>query len=592
MFEVLLRDDWPAEPGAPVPSDAEMERKFRADLVDPDRRRRRYRATGEYIAAHSDLLLAVWDGQRDRGSASGTAAIVAAKQRGLTPGLLTVTSSFTWANTGPVLHIPARASNTPTDAAVSSSLVLLPDRNSGGHKTFRARVSNLERFNHDGPSSAEEATRIGHTELGKMLDGSGLTEGGGASGLRSRLVALASVRSQASGQARELDARKRRLMLGLCLMIAGAAVSLHLFAHWHPPQGRESAEWPRTALLTASLAFSIPALIWFLIYERAATESRRYDYRAIAEGMRVQIFWAAAGIWGSVAGNYMHRQGDELGWIRSAINSLAFPYQAWGLGFARLSPDERLASLRAIVAEWVKKQAGYYGDNSRTSSELHHLFRALGWGCALAGLLHLLLLWASHLVVTASETSTTVAVAVSAGALISYLGIRMFVPEARDDRDQNSGPPIAPSPDKRSRLHRSMVWLFPTTSIVRAIAQVTALALGIGLPFPFLLPSAGWLPTTENIWIIVLGITLVIGGVLVAWAEKSLYAEHARQYQATRRFATAETMMCRRTWGWLRRCSSALAKRRSTSTRSGSSSIGRDRWSRSCPHDRRLPSAR
>ncbi len=68
--------------------------KCAADMSIQDRRRRRYQAAGEYIAAYSHLMLAIWDHIDDASNTAGTAATVHIRQTGLTPGLLPVASGL------------------------------------------------------------------------------------------------------------------------------------------------------------------------------------------------------------------------------------------------------------------------------------------------------------------------------------------------------------------------------------------------------------------------------------------------------------------------------------------------------------------
>lgn len=64
------------------------------ELADQAQRRRRYQAAGEYIAAYSHLMLAIWDHIDDSRTSAGTAAIVNARHSGLTRGLLPVASKL------------------------------------------------------------------------------------------------------------------------------------------------------------------------------------------------------------------------------------------------------------------------------------------------------------------------------------------------------------------------------------------------------------------------------------------------------------------------------------------------------------------
>src|SRR5207342_373532 len=59
------------------------------------------------------------------------------------------------------------------------------------------------------------------------------------------------------------------------------------------------------------------------------TEEHDHDYRALAEGLRVQFAWCLAGLNRSAAAHYMERERNELEWIRSALSSLSMPHQRW-----------------------------------------------------------------------------------------------------------------------------------------------------------------------------------------------------------------------------------------------------------------------
>jgi hypothetical protein len=83
---------------------------------------------------------------------------------------------------------------------------------------------------------------------------------------------------------------------------------------------------------------------------------------ALGEGVRVQIYWNAAGIGRSAAAHYMQRQRDEMDWIRSALASLAFPYQRWADTFHRRAPGEQRRALSAVTKIWVREQWPYYGN--------------------------------------------------------------------------------------------------------------------------------------------------------------------------------------------------------------------------------------
>jgi hypothetical protein len=82
--------------------------------------------------------------------------------------------------------------------------------------------------------------------------------------------------------------------------------------------------WAETYLMTVFLfLFAIAAAVQYMAKKRAW--QRKYlDYRSLAEGLRIQFYWAAAGVVSdSVArfshDNYLQSQDAELGWIRNVM---------------------------------------------------------------------------------------------------------------------------------------------------------------------------------------------------------------------------------------------------------------------------------
>ncbi len=78
-------------------------------------------------------------------------------------------------------------------------------------------------------------------------------------------------------------------------------------------------------LLIGSLGL---AMFSYLLYHRAQKqrlEIKYLDYRALAEGLRVQFFWYVSGISESVSDYFLKDQRDELEWIRQAIFTTELP---------------------------------------------------------------------------------------------------------------------------------------------------------------------------------------------------------------------------------------------------------------------------
>jgi hypothetical protein len=125
VFVVRLLDEVDLDDNA-------LRAKHKFILTGPPGKRerdRRYAAAGEYVAAYSDILIALTDkpiGQPesaivDPGENQGARAIAELKRRGITPGLLPILPTLSWADNGPVIHIYApRRPNKASDSAEKS----------------------------------------------------------------------------------------------------------------------------------------------------------------------------------------------------------------------------------------------------------------------------------------------------------------------------------------------------------------------------------------------------------------------------------------------------------------------------------------
>jgi len=126
---------------------------------------------------------------------------------------------------------------------------------------------------------------------------------------------------------------------------------------------------------------------------------RKYiDYRALAEGLRVQSFWRRAGL--SMTGdpefahdNFMQKQDVELGWIRNVMRQV-------GLMPLPVSSD-RGKAVDEVIEDWVGRpgesgQLAYYERKSSLCARHHTRTRTLGQACLWAGVGISLFLAAFH----------------------------------------------------------------------------------------------------------------------------------------------------------------------------------------------------
>jgi hypothetical protein len=151
--------------------------------------------------------------------------------------------------------------------------------------------------------------------------------------------------------------RTRSTFIGLLALAFLAMLVLELFAHVLPesfPAG------PRLRLVF----WLFPALwlgaggLWYHAHRRRY-QRKYHDYRALAEGLRVQFFWDLLGLEDRVERHYLGKQEGELEWIRRAL--------AWWrdrdeevLPAAERSAEQRAAHKDLVRRSWVQGQLDYF----------------------------------------------------------------------------------------------------------------------------------------------------------------------------------------------------------------------------------------
>jgi len=118
------------------------------------------------------------------------------------------------------------------------------------------------------------------------------------------------------------------------------------------------------ALRVFLVAFVIFFVFAAVVHKYAGKRSwhRKYlDYRALAEGLRVQFYWAAAGVTSGVVAkfahdNFLQMQDSDLGWIRNVMRVAGMECNA--------SPNTNRSGLEFVIRVWIGDRAsgqlGYY----------------------------------------------------------------------------------------------------------------------------------------------------------------------------------------------------------------------------------------
>jgi hypothetical protein len=286
--------------------------------VDPETLRDlHYAQVGAYIATHCHIVLALWDGVVSD-LCGGTSEVVRYKLTGARPVGQAAIGPLELPDTGPVVHLKTRRGAAPKECAVTPGLGALewryPDER--GSDEFAYIYRRIDTFNGDrARARAAENIRANHP-LGEF-----------EAELNKEQRALVRAFNAADALAIHYQRIVDRVLV--LLFIVGGAMALFYESFSHMPA--------RALLGGYFITFALVCVI--LAWQRSTAVHEKYlDYRALAEGLRVQFFWTLAGVHRSVSGSYLRKQNDELQWIREALRKVShgteilscdFLYRAW-----------------------------------------------------------------------------------------------------------------------------------------------------------------------------------------------------------------------------------------------------------------------
>jgi hypothetical protein len=124
---------------------------------------------------------------------------------------------------------------------------------------------------------------------------------------------------------------------------------------------------PNRVFLVAFVLFFLAAAAIHTLGNRLSWHRKYLDYRTLAEGLRVQFYWAAAGVTsGNVSkfahDNFLQAQDPDLGWIRNVMRVAGTECDA--------SPSRDPAGLEFAIREWIgDDQSGQLGYFRRKAGE-------------------------------------------------------------------------------------------------------------------------------------------------------------------------------------------------------------------------------
>lgn len=304
-----------------------------------------YDALGDWLARHSQVLIALWDGGAGKG-VGGTADVVKRFREGMPQ------ERFIAPDAGPVIHVLARrmgGADLPRGKAPGSVEHLAAQPGgvaaAGEQARWAAALQRIEQFNRDARLAKAAGLLAGMDGFNSLL---ACPEGTSGQPVPSPARALFLV-----ADAMAMQAQRERSRMSRALLALGAAAIVLAQTY--------SCLFMLPMLLSGAIVLSCIGIAWYRVSQSRCVEQRYLDYRALAEACKIQYFWDVAEVRECVSDHYLREQRDELEWIRQAIRTTVLTSPAAADAGAPL--PQRLQWVREA---WIEDQRRYFlGDDGQ-----------------------------------------------------------------------------------------------------------------------------------------------------------------------------------------------------------------------------------
>jgi hypothetical protein len=330
--------------------------------VHGDARNRQYAKAGVFIASHAHILVAIWDG-KDSGRLGGTGQIVSYYLHGSLPGITERLRQARHILSGGDEHLLYHivCSREGENGVVTDGLAPLQALWRTGEEVspdgrmpqeFELMIQQMVEFNED---CDKYAGKIDEANGPETSDISGQDNVG---------------RLFRSADWLALHFQKRVLLALRITFTLAALMGIAFTFYAHLAQ--------QDNMIYFFLLLFAGGGVVAALARRREWHRKYLDYRALAEGLRIQLYWRRAGILKDTDhefahDNFLQRQNIELGWIRNVMRAVGLrPPQ-------KLEPD----ALARVISEWVGEsgrsgQLHYFERKTEESAGLHHLTEVIG----------------------------------------------------------------------------------------------------------------------------------------------------------------------------------------------------------------------
>jgi hypothetical protein len=315
-------------------------------------RTRQYAQLGVFQCAHSHILLALWDGKASE-KLGGTASVVHFHLHDEMPGYTRTseTSRLILADDESDLVYHVVCSRDQPDGKPEEGLLpmscswLTSDEHEPRTGEMPRRHERVLGLTSEFSRDAEKHEKAIHDESWTLLEEDAkvfLPAGARDIDHVFRVADWLAIRFQ-----------KRKIMVLQAAHVLAMLMGLMYIAY--------SDMLPQRIFIVAFIAFFLVAVLIQKRADKGAWHRKYLDYRALAEGLRVQFYWAAAGVTsGSVSkfahDNFLQMQDPDLGWIRNVMRVAGMECD--------VKPYTDPRGLEFVIRSWIgdetSGQLGYY----------------------------------------------------------------------------------------------------------------------------------------------------------------------------------------------------------------------------------------
>ncbi len=323
-----------------------------------------YAQLGAYLAAHSHILLAIWDGKPSN-APGGTGHVIKFHQHDvidlIADGQHRSPIDFTEDESDLVYHVVcSRQDEGPPAESLKAGDAFWFTRDELKPRTLYMPDRYRRVFERMAEFSADLATPMDEQGFYPLLPAEELARCGQGGRDIDRLYHRADALSR---RYQNYFYREIGWTSALAL-VAGASFVAY-------------ADWPGLPFMIFPYIFCIALVLGLAWLERKLSWQRKFlDYRVLAEGLRVQFFWSLAGVEMENPSRFSHdsflkRQDLELGWIRNVMRFAGF----------RADSTDRHSSPELVdlcMTHWVEDQYTYYRQKAEERQGRHRLTSLMG----------------------------------------------------------------------------------------------------------------------------------------------------------------------------------------------------------------------